>query len=99
MPTLQLRDYRIVEGHLDDFVAAWRSSLRPLRERLGFTVPEAWTIAAESRFIWILAHEGSQADFEERDQAYYASPDRRAIEPDPAQWIAEARHSFLDPVD
>ena len=97
--TLQLRDYLIADGHLDDFVVAWRRHLRPLRERLGFSVEAAWTIPGESRFVWILVSPGSDAEFEELDRAYYASPDRRGIDPDPAQWIAEARHSFLRPVD
>lgn len=99
MPTRQLRDYRIADGHLEDFVNAWRSGVRPLRERLGFRVEAAWTVPAESRFVWILALDGPVAAFEERDATYYVSPERRALDPDPAQWIVENRHAFVDPVD
>jgi hypothetical protein len=34
-------------------------------------------------------------DWEARDKAYYASPERAALEPDPAQWIARAEHWFV----
>jgi hypothetical protein len=99
MPTRQLRDYRIALGHLDDFVGAWRSGVRPLRERLGFRVEWAWTAPEESRFVWMLSFDGSQAEFEERDRAYYGSDERRALDPDPAQWIEETRHAFVHAVE
>jgi hypothetical protein len=99
MSTRQLRDYRIADGHLDDFLNAWRSGVRPLRERLGFRVEAAWTVPAEGRFVWILVFDGPEGEFEERDRASYGSPERRALDPDPAQWIAEQHHAFLHPVD
>jgi hypothetical protein len=36
----ELRDYRIADGHLGEFVAAWSSGVRPLRERAGFATAE-----------------------------------------------------------
>jgi hypothetical protein len=52
----QLREYEIADGHLDEFVDAWRRGVKPLRERFGFTV-EAWLVRAESRFVWLLPRE------------------------------------------
>ena len=94
----QLRDYRITEGELDHFVAEWREHLAPLRRDTGFTIPAAWTVPEESRFIWLLAHEGDWAAFDEADAAYYASPGRAAITPDPARLIEEQRTLRLDEV-
>lgn len=95
----QLRDYAIVAGELDRFVAEWRRSLAPLRRALGFTIEGAWTIAEESRFVWLLSHPGDWDDFARADARYFASPERAAIRPDPARLISEQRNVRLVPVD
>jgi hypothetical protein len=87
----QLREYRITDGDLDRFVEEWREHLAPLRRDIGFTIPAAWTVPGESRFIWLLAHDGDWAAFERADAAYFASPGRAAISPDPARLIEEQR--------
>ena len=92
----QLRDYRIADGHLSEFISAWTAGVLPLRQRAGFRV-EAWSMPAESRFVWILAHDGPPS-FAEADAAYYDSPERDALDPDPAQWIVEERSVMLAPV-
>ena len=91
----QLRDYRIVEGGLDRFVEEWRAHLAPLRREIGFTIPAAWIVPEEGRFLWLLAHHGDWATFEEADAAYFASPRRAAISPDPARLIEEQRNTRL----
>jgi hypothetical protein len=97
MAEWQLRDYTIQDGHLDEFLAAWTAGVLPLRRRFGFEV-EAWTVPAESRLIWILRYRGPET-FDDADRAYYDSPERAAIDPDPAQWIAEARKIWLTPIE
>ena len=87
--------YRIVPGHLAQFVAAWETGVRPLRAARGFSV-SAWVAEGEDRFIWLLSCEGDRATFEARDREYYASPARAALNPDPAQWIASSEHVFVD---
>ena len=96
--TAELRDYVIAEGHLDDFVAAWRAGVVPLRERFGFRIEAAWTVPEERRFMWILAHDAPEEEWRALNDAYYASDERVALSPDPAQWVEESRQSFLDPV-
>ncbi len=82
----QVRIYGIADGHLEDFVVAWTTGVKPLRERLGFTHLGAWSIEPTSEFVWILGYDGPD-DFATADAAYYASEERRRIDPDPAQWI------------
>jgi hypothetical protein len=89
----QLREYTIEEGRLDDFVREWRESVLPLRVEKGFGVLGPWVARAESRFVWILGFDG---DLAAANEAYYASPERAAIEPDPARLVAEARESRLE---
>jgi hypothetical protein len=90
----QLRDYRIQPGALKQWVREWDEKVRPLREQLGFTIVGAWTIEDEDRFIWILSWEGA-GSFQDADRAYYASPERVALAPDPASLIVSGEHKAM----
>lgn len=81
----QLRIYRIARGHLEDFVRAWSAGVLPLRREFGFEI-QAWTDVSGDRFVWLVRWRGP-GSLADADAAYYASPDRKALEPDPAQWI------------
>ncbi|GMR14250.1 MAG: hypothetical protein BMS9Abin29_2494 [Gemmatimonadota bacterium] len=87
-------NYEITSGAMTEFVSEWRTQVVPLRIQAGFDIVGAWSNAATNRFVWIVVHEG---DFEEADEAYYASPDRRGLSPDPARFIEEARSEFVSP--
>jgi hypothetical protein len=93
---VQLRVYRIADGHLADFVDEWRASVLPLRERFGFRI-EAWTDTDASMFVWLLHHDGV-GTLQDADRAYYASPERAALEPDPSRWIVDTPTLTLEPV-
>lgn len=92
----QLRIYTINRGQLDDFVQAWSAGVLPLRRKLGFRVDGAWVLRERNEFIWVLSTDGP--DFAAKDNAYYASPERTALDPDPAPLIARAEHWFITPV-
>ncbi len=92
----QLRIYRIQPGRLNDFVTAWRDGVLPLRRKFGFEV-EAWTVPEDDIFVWLVAYRGA-GSFAEADAAYYASPERAALIPDPAHWIVDSQTSWLEPV-
>lgn len=96
--TAQLRDYVIADGHLDKFVEAWLKGVVPLRLRFGFRIQGAWTVSSESRFVWILAHDAGEEEWQALDDAYYASPERAAVDPDPAQWVEVMRVAFITEV-
>jgi len=93
----QLRIYTIKPGEMAAWVDEWSQRIAPLRRRLGFDVIGAWTVDASDRFVWILRYAGSKT-WEEADSAYYASPERAAIQPDPARHIAKAERWMLTPV-
>ena len=94
----QLRDFRIRSGELDRFVAEWTAGVAPLRRRAGFEIRAAWTVPDEDRFIWLLEHEGDWERFEDADAIYYASPERQALDPDPARLIEDQRNVRLSAV-
>lgn len=99
MSVTQLRDYRIRARELERFAREWQSHLAPLRLAIGFRIPGAWTVPDEDRFIWLLEHPGDWDAFAEADAAYFASPERAAIDPDPARLIEEQRTLRLSGVD
>jgi hypothetical protein len=81
---------------MDEFVGEWRDHVVPLREHFGFRVDGAWTIPETNSFVWVISHDG---DFEEADRAYFASDERKAIDPDPARHFEEVDTRFMRPVE
>ncbi len=94
---LLLRIYRIEDGRLDEWLEEWSRHVVPLRRRLGFEIRGAWVARDESAFVWLLAYAGD--DLAAANEAYYASPEREALSPDPARLIKDARELVLDAVD
>jgi hypothetical protein len=87
---LYLRIYTIRPGGMDAWLEEWREHVVPLRRSLGFAVLGAWVAEHDETFTWLLGYDGP-GTIEEANAAYYASPERAALEPDPARHIAEAR--------
>ncbi len=87
----ELRLYRAKEGELDAFVHEWRRHVLPLRRANGFDVLGPW-VTADDRFVWILGHD----DLTGADEAYYASPERAAVDPDPARHLEETTHIRME---
>jgi hypothetical protein len=80
--TWQLRLYGVREGEWDAWVREWREHILPLRLGQGFEVLGPWR-TEDGRFAWVIGHE----DFATADQAYYDSPERAALRPDPARHL------------
>jgi len=83
---LELRRSRIRAGCIDECLEAWLREVVPLRRRFGFTFLGAWVAEEAAELVWILGYEGSDG-FANADRRYYASPERVALDPDPAQWF------------
>jgi hypothetical protein len=88
----QLRSYTVLPGRMEAFLEVWRNGVVPLRERFGFQVVAAWLGADDDRFVWVVAHDD---DFEAAERAYYAAPERAALDPDPGQLLAHAETTFV----
>ena len=95
MRTTQLRDYSIKPGQLDVFADLWSKMVRPLRQKKGFVVESAWKIPSESRFVWIVSYDGPDG-WEAANRNYYDSPERKAMDPDPASFITAQRTVFVE---
>jgi NIPSNAP protein len=95
--TTQLRDYTIKPGQLERFAEVWRANVRPLRQKMGFVVEGAWKIPSEEHFFWIVSYDGP-AGWEAANKSYYDSPERKAMDPDPASFILSQRTAIIDRV-
>ncbi|MDX1562615.1 MAG: hypothetical protein R3305_06785, partial [Gammaproteobacteria bacterium] len=85
--TWELRIYTINRGRLDDFVAAWREGVYPLRLQHGFKIPAAWVSRQNNQFIWVLGYDGPLS-WEDAQSAYYGSSARQSLDVDPLDLIA-----------
>jgi len=93
----QVRMNRLKAGTSAAFLDAWRAGVYPLRQRFGFTMRGAWIDEDGRTFIWILGYNGPDG-FAAADAAYYASPERAALRPDPAQYFEVGEHIMVRPV-
>jgi hypothetical protein len=90
----QLRMYRVRPGEMDDWIDEWRRHVLPLRRAKGFTVVGPWVRREEDLFVWLIGHD----ELEAANEAYYTSPERAALDPDPARHLAETNAWVIDPV-
>ncbi|HSS62682.1 MAG TPA: NIPSNAP family protein [Candidatus Limnocylindrales bacterium] len=86
--TWQIREYTVKPGEMQQWVAEWRSAIVPLRQRHGFGVLGAWMVDGTDQFVWIISYGGTKT-WQEAEADYYASPDRKALDPDPARHLAQ----------
>jgi hypothetical protein len=84
--TVQLRTYTVRTEKLDEWVAKWRELVVPLRREFGFEVHGAWVNRERSQHTWVVSYEGPET-FDERNAAYWASPQREAMGLDPSQYL------------
>ena len=94
---VELRDYEIIPGHMDDFLAGWRTGVMPLRHQAGFRLAGAWVDNEHHRFVWVLAYDGPDS-FDVADDRYHALPARASLNPEPSDFIKEARRTRVTPV-
>lgn len=92
---LQLRLYTINKGALAQFAQEWDEKIRPLREELGFRIQGVWTCESTNQFIWLMGYDGPSS-WDEKDKAYFDSPQRKAMQSDPARHIARMEQYFVE---
>jgi hypothetical protein len=79
----QLRIYKVKEGQMETFLGIFPAVVEA-RRAVGFEVTGAWMIPEENQFIWIV---GAEDGIEDTSERYYASEQRKAIEPEPARLL------------
>lgn len=89
-----LRIYTINRGRLHQFAEEWKAHVLPLRIEHGFKVHDAWTIEETNQFVWLISYNGDES-WESKEKAYYSSPEREAMDPNPARLIARPEQHFV----
>jgi hypothetical protein len=92
---IQLRDYRIRKGHMDDWIAGWKRGIAPVREQEGLVIVGAWVDRSHDRFVWLVGYSGADG-FVSAEDRYHASAARLALHPNPSDLV---EHATLDMVD
>ena len=92
-----LRLYTINKGIMADLVKGWTEGAYPLHLKHGFKINKTGVIEETNQFFWILSYDGLE-NWDAKQAACYDSPERAALDPDPAQFIARADRWFLDPL-
>ena len=77
----------ISQGSLETFPDACKRTITPLRERIGFDTPEAPKAHDGNQFIWTMGCDGPESRGS-LDKAFIEHPERQAMDPDPARFIA-----------
>jgi hypothetical protein len=93
----RLRIYGVKQGQMAAWIDEWSRLIRPLREQLGFRVLGAWASEESSTFVWLLGYDGPDG-YETADAAYYSSPERAAVDPDPARHLVSTQQLEVKPV-
>ena len=75
----------------------WRSQIVPLRLKHGFRILGSWTVDGTDQFVWIITYDGPMS-WAEADRDYYQSPERKAIDPDPARHLANTNARMMSAV-
>ena len=95
--TTQLREYTVKPGEMAEWIEEWRTRIVPLRVNAGFKVLGAWTVDGTDQFVWIISYDGPKG-WQEAESDYYASPERKALQPDPARHLAQTSARLMEPV-
>jgi hypothetical protein len=94
----ELRIYSVRPGSMENWLREWTARIRPLREKLGFTILGHWVVDGQDEFVWILRYSGPNS-YEAANRSYYESPERKALDPDPARHLVATAHRLMTPVE
>lgn len=92
----EIRIYTVKPGQMDAFVKAWAEGAVPLRAQFGFKVDTAWKIEETNQFVWVTSYHGPLS-WQEANDRYYNSPERKALNPDPASFLAKVETHMAEP--
>lgn len=94
--TIQLRRYQVVDGRMDDFLN-WFPQMRAVRESVGFRVLWTYVVPSTNEFVWAIAHDGDQDEFERTVERFRELPERaEALSVGARDWLSAMHEHFVD---
>ena len=93
----QLRIYTINRGMMDSWLKLFEEHIRPVHSRLGMPVERTWVNADRTEFLWVRSFQNAE-EIPDKEAAYFASPERKALGDTPQQHIAKMEIRDIEPV-
>ena len=93
----QLRIYTINRGMMNSWLKLFNEHIRPLHDRLGIPVQNAWVNADRTEFIWVRRFNDVE-DIPAKEAEYFASPERTALGDQPTSHIAKIEVRVIEEV-
>lgn len=93
----QLRIYTINPGMMDSWLKLFEESIRPVHSKLGMPVERTWVNAEANEFVWIRSFKNAE-EIPSKEEAYFASPERKALGDTPQKHIAKMEVRVIEPV-
>ena len=94
--TVQLRQYDIIPGTMDDFVAWFTADVIPMRIDYGYRVEFAYIDREANAVTWAVSLPGDEAEFSRIDEEYKVSPERAAVFEGVPKRISGSKLSFVE---
>ena len=73
---------------MDSWVELFNEHIRPLHDKLGIPVENSWVNADRTEFIWVRRFDSAE-EIAEKEAAYFASDERKALGDIPTSHIAK----------
>ncbi len=93
----QLRIYTINRGMMDSWLKLFEERIRPVHDKLGIPVERTWVNADRTEFIWVRSF-ASADEIPQKETAYFASPERKALGDLPTSHIAKIEVRVIEAV-
>jgi len=93
----QLRIYTINTGMMDSWLKIFEETIRPLHSKLGIPVERTWVNAEANEFVWVRSFKNAE-EIKGKEEAYFASDERKALGDIPQQHIAKMEVRVIEPV-
>ena len=93
----QLRIYTINRGMMDSWLKLFEEHIRPLHKKLGIPVEATWVNADRTEFLWVRSFDSVDV-IADKEAAYFASPERKALADIPTSHIAKIEVRVIEPV-
>ncbi len=93
----QLRIYTINAGMMDAWLKMFEEHIRPVHSKLGMPVERTWVNAEANEFVWVRSFRSAE-EIKGKEEAYFASPERKALGDSPQKLIAKMEVRVIEPV-
>ena len=93
----QLRIYTMNPDMMESWLKLFEEHIRPLHSKLGMPIERTWVNAEANEFVWVRSFRTAE-EIPGKEEAYFASPERKALGDTPQKHIAKIEVRVIEPV-